>query len=54
VDKFFKTLARLASSSEIRLAKSENKLAQNVGTNIEKWENPHHAGDWVFIFTHQV
>jgi hypothetical protein len=50
VDKFFKTLAKVASRSEYLLAKSEN----NCKTGQWERKNTRQAGEWVCIFTRQA
>jgi hypothetical protein len=54
VDKFFKTLAKLASSSEFSLARSEKQLAHYTKWVSEREIIPRQAGEWVFIFTGQA
>jgi hypothetical protein len=53
VDKFFKTLAKLASRPVFLRAKTENKLAKNLARVSEKKKKPRQTGDWVCIFTRQ-
>jgi hypothetical protein len=53
VDKFFKTLAKLASSSEFLLAVMK-QLAQNIEKVSERGKHPRQAGEWVCIFTRKV
>jgi hypothetical protein len=57
VNKFFKTLAKLASSSELLLItqKVRKQLAQNIEKVSDKGKKkPRQAGAWVCIFTRQV
>jgi hypothetical protein len=53
VDKFFKTLAKLASSSEFSLAKSENNWPGLQKLSVRGEKKPRQAGEWACIFTHQ-
>jgi hypothetical protein len=44
VDKFFKTLAKLASTPAFSLAKTEKQLAKNIEMVSERGKNP--SRDW--------
>jgi hypothetical protein len=54
VDKFFKTLAKLASSSAFSLAKSENKWPHLYTKSVRGEKSTRQTGDWVCIFTRQA
>jgi hypothetical protein len=53
VDKFFKTLAKLASSSVFSLSKSENNWQKISKKSVTVKKNPHQTGEWVCIVTRQ-
>jgi hypothetical protein len=54
VDKFFNTLARLASSEEFSLAKSENSSGSEEDESVKVKKNTRQAGKLVLAFTRQA
>jgi hypothetical protein len=54
VDKFFKALASLASSSAFLLTKSKKQQAKNIERDIEREKNSNlQSGEWGCIFIRQ-
>jgi hypothetical protein len=55
VDKFFKTLATLASNSVTVFTRQVTKqLAHNIEMVSKKGKNPRQTGEWVCIITRQA
>jgi hypothetical protein len=50
VDKFFKTLPKLASSSDFFTRQVRKQLAQSVEIVSERGKKTLQAGEWVCIF----
>jgi hypothetical protein len=53
VDKFFKTLAKLASNSVFLLVKSENNWPKTQKGSVRGKNNPRQHGEWVYICIRQ-
>jgi hypothetical protein len=53
VDKFFKTLAKLASRPAFSLAKTKKQLAKPIERSVRGEKNPRQTDEWVYIFTRQ-
>jgi hypothetical protein len=54
VDKFYQTLARVVSSKEFLLAKSENNSGSGEEESMRGVKNTCQVSEWVFVFTRQT